>query len=396
MKRSFTFSSNSVRLSWKNWLVVIAILMGILYFLPRFWRRLERFDPSNKLAACSTDYRLPYNLSNDYWMFRRWSKYACSKYPVLIIGDSVIWGQYVTMEQTLSHYLNEQAGENVFANMGVDGTHPAAISGLVTYYGRTISDKGVILHLNPLWMTSRRYDLSVPRSRRPDIRFNHPRLIPQFIGKPACYRPSLAQRIGVAMERNISFFSWMSHIRTNYFENMDLQNWTMQNPYENPLKAITLEIPMPENRPKSKPVTWSERGVKKEDFPWVQVEESLQWSSFKRTIKTLRSRNNEVFVILGPYNPYILTEESLHRYNSMRNKIERWLEEEGISYISLSDLPSEYYADASHPLKEGYAKIAAELLGTEPFKRWLENWGRINGLFSLVSRLNFSKGQMGG
>jgi len=368
MKRSFIFSSNSIRLSWKNWIVVIAILIGILYFLPRFWQGLERFDPlTNELAARSTDYRLPYSLSNDYWIFKRWSKYACSKYPVLVIGDSVVWGQYVTMEQTLSHYLNERAGEDVFANMGVDGIHQAAMLGLVKYYGKAISNKRVILHFNPLWISSKKHDLSGEE----EFRFNHPRLVPQFIRKPDCYRPSLAQRVGVVAERSISFFSWASHIRTNYFENMDLRNWTIQNPYKNPLRAITLEIPVPENRPESKPVTWAERGMEKQDFPWVQVEDSFQWDSFKKVVEILRARKNGVFVILGPFNPYILTAESLQRYNIMKSEMERWLEGEGISYRSPSDLPSEYYADASHPLKEGYARIAEELFEMESFRKWV-------------------------
>jgi len=368
MRRSFIFSSNSIRLSWKSWIVVIAILTGIVYLLPKLWRGLEKFDPStDELAARSTDYRLPYSLSNDYWMFTRWSRYACSEYPILIIGDSVVWGQYVTMEQTLSHYLNERAGGNIFANMGVDGIHQAAMLGLVKYYGKAISNKRVILHLNPLWMSSKKHDLSDEE----EFRFNHPRLVPQFIRKPACYRPSLAQRAGVVAERNISFFSWVSHVRTNYFENMDLQNWTIQNPYRNPLGAITLVIPIPENRPKSKPVTWAERGMIKQDFPWVQVVESFQWNSFKKLIEILKATDNEVFVILGPFNPYVLTEESLSRYNDVKSKMEEWLEGEGVSYRSLSDLPSEYYADASHPLKEGYAKIAEELFEIESFRKWI-------------------------
>ncbi len=362
MKDSFIFSSNSIRLSWKNWLVVIVILAGILYLLPHVWLRLEKFDPS-------TGYRVPYILSDDYYMFKRWSKHACSKYPIVIVGDSVVWGQYVAMDRTLSHYLNERAGEDMFANMGVDGTHPAAILGLVKYYGKAVSNKGVILHLNPLWMSSKRHDLSGEE----EFRFNHPRLVPQFIGKPACYRPSLSQRIGVALERDVSLFSWTSHIKTNYFENMDLQNWTIQNPYKNPLKAVTLKIPTPENMPKSNPVTWSKRGMKKQNFPWVAVEESFQWDSFKKAIEILKARNNRVFVIIGPFNPYILTDESLSRYNDMKDKIKGWLKEEGISYRSLSDLPGEYYADASHPLKEGYAMIAEELFETESFRKWMRD-----------------------
>jgi hypothetical protein len=40
-------------------------------------------------------------------------------------------------------------------------------------------------------------------------------------------------------------------------------------------------------------------------------------------------------------------------------------------YTALSDLPSEYYADASHPLKEGYTKIAKELVKSELFGKWV-------------------------
>ena len=80
-----------------------------------------------------------------------------------------------------------------------------------------------------------------------------------------------------------------------------------------------------------------------------------------------------MFVILGPFNPYILTEESLNRYNSMKDNMERWLQRKGIIYCSVSDLPSEYYADASHPLKEGYAKIAEDLFKTESFREWMKN-----------------------
>jgi hypothetical protein len=146
----------------------------------------------------------------------------------------------------------------------------------------------------------------------------------------------------------------------------------MENPYKNPLKAITLKIPVPENKPKSKLVIWTERGGQKQNFPWVQPGRSFQWSSFKRAVKILKARDNSVFIVLGPFNPYILTDESLDRYNGIKKEMENWLAEEGISYKSASDLPSEYYADASHPLKEGYARIAGELFMDESFQKWMD------------------------
>ena len=103
---------------------------------------------------------------------------------------------------------------------------------------------------------------------------------------------------------------------------------------------------------------------------------SLSTFSFKKAIEILKSRNNKVFLLLGPFNPYILTEESLRPYNNIKDKMETWLEENEISYYSVLDLPSEYYAGASHPLKEAYAKIAGELFETEPFRKWMKNLKR--------------------
>ncbi len=327
-----------------------------------FWSALEKFNPS-------PDYRLPYRLSDDYWMFTRMCKYDCSNFPAIIIGDSFIWGQYVTNKQTLSNALNILCGENLFANMGIDGLHPAAMAGLIKYYGKDITDKGVILHLNPLWMTSKKHDLQ----GKEEFRFNHPGLVPQFIPDLACYKPSLAGRIGIIAERNISFFSWIKHIRNVYFENMDIQNWSLQNPYTNPLDVFTPGTPQSENKPRSKPVPWTEQGMKKQNFPWVVPEESFQWSSFKKSIEILRTRNNDVFIIIGPFNPYILSDNSLKRYNVIRSKIEKWLKENNTGYYSVPDLPGELYPDASHTLKEGYFKIAEELFKLESFKKWLKN-----------------------
>jgi hypothetical protein len=300
-------------------------------------------------------------------MFKRWSKYACSNFPALIIGDSVIWGHYVTMKGTLSHHLNELMGTKTFANMGVDGLHPAAMVGLLRYYGRSIRNKNVILHLNLLWMTSKKHDLS----GKEEFRFNHPRLIPQFIPRITCYRAPIGRRLSAVLERHIPFLTWSRHLRIVYFENMDIQSWTMQYPYSNPLKAITLKLPAPEKDPPSRPVPWFKRGMRRQDFPWVDVTESFQWRSFLKLIDILEERGNRVFVLIGPFNPYILTEESLKRYDGVRREMGRQLREKGVDFLSFPSLPSEYYADASHPLKEGYRRMAEELLDVEPFRRWL-------------------------
>ena len=335
--------------------------MCIGALVPRVWGALEDFAPG-------PDYRLPYALSDDYWMFTRWSEYASESYEVVLMGDSVVWGQYVAPNGTLSHHLNRLAGRELFANLGVDGLHPAAMEGLIRHYGGSLSGKAVILYLNAMWLRSDRHDLR----RAEEVQLNHPRLMPQFDAGLVGYRESLTQRLGIACERNAAFLGWVGHVKNVYFENMDIQGWTMQNPYRSPLDAITFQIPGPEDRPRSRPVPWNDRGIGEEDLAWPSPKGSFQWHCFKRTVETLRSRGNQVFVLVGPYNPHVLTRESLDRYHGARHSVDAWLSSNGVRYHSISDLPSEWYADASHPLEAGYQEIGRALHGSSAFSGWMD------------------------
>ena len=107
-KTKVAFGSNAIRLSCGQWIAVGVIVAALFCLTPSHWERMERFDPG-------PDYRIPYELSNDYWLFSRWCRSACSRPSTLIIGDSVVWGQYVAEDQTLSHYLSELAGGDPFA-----------------------------------------------------------------------------------------------------------------------------------------------------------------------------------------------------------------------------------------------------------------------------------------
>src|SRR5438034_10176542 len=92
--------SNAVRLTGWQWLGVGLFAVVLLIFAPSAWRYFERFEPD-------ADYRMPHELSNDYWLFERWAGLAAAQYDTLLLGDSVVWGEYVTPTETLSHYLNE-------------------------------------------------------------------------------------------------------------------------------------------------------------------------------------------------------------------------------------------------------------------------------------------------
>ena len=125
--RSAIAFSNGIRLTGREWLGLGLFAVVLLVFAPSLWHRTETF-------ALEPDYRIPHDLSNDYWLYERYAGLAADHYDTLLIGDSVIWGEYVTRQETLSHYLNELAGQERYANLGLDGAHPLALGGLVEFY----------------------------------------------------------------------------------------------------------------------------------------------------------------------------------------------------------------------------------------------------------------------
>ena len=97
------YASNNVRLSLGEWLVVAAIAAVVLAITPGRWHALEPFSPEE-------DYRVPYALSEDYYHYERYSRLAASTADVLVVGDSVVWGEYVLPGETLADYLDKALG----------------------------------------------------------------------------------------------------------------------------------------------------------------------------------------------------------------------------------------------------------------------------------------------
>jgi len=356
-KSEVPFSSNCVRLSGYEWIFVGIVASALFCFGPTLWERMEKFEPE-------TDCRMPYELSSDYWLYSRYCRWATTKYETLVIGDSVIWGHYVPQHNTLSHYLNEIAGRNQFANLGVDGIHPVALAGLLRYYGRDISAKNIILHFNPLWMSSPKHDLQIKKEHH----FNHPKLVPQFIPNIPCYKALYSKKISTVIERYVPFLNWASHLNITYFQSMDTPMWTLEHPYKNPLEAVTFQLPTSDNYDKSRLTSQSGRGTARDATQWVELQISLQWSFFRQSVELLKARGNRVFVLVGPFNEHMLKGQSIEIYRKMKSKIEDWLQQNNIAYYMPATLPSEWYVDASHPMSEGYAMLAKQLFENESFR----------------------------
>src|SRR4051812_30409153 len=94
---------NAMRLNARHWFAVAILVAIVLLGTPWLWKRIQCFDTG-------PDYRIPYALSRDYWLYERRLERTAST-NVVLIGDSVIWGEYVRPDGTLSHFLSEQSGQ---------------------------------------------------------------------------------------------------------------------------------------------------------------------------------------------------------------------------------------------------------------------------------------------
>ena len=65
----------------KEWIIVAALVTGLCLGIPSVWQRIEALPPGR-------DYRIPYELSNDYWLYSRHCHHVCEQGKTLVIGDS--------------------------------------------------------------------------------------------------------------------------------------------------------------------------------------------------------------------------------------------------------------------------------------------------------------------
>ena len=365
-----------MRLTARQWLIVFAIVTLVLVVTPWIWKKVERFDTG-------PNYRIPYALSKDYWLYeRRLDRLAPT--DIVMIGDSVIWGEYVRADGTLPHFLGEQSGQpGRFVNAGVNGLFPLAFEGLVGDYAGAIRKRKVIVHLNLLWMSSPKADLSTTKEER----FNHADLVAQFVPRIPCYKADLNHRLSVAVERHCTFMQWANHLQVAYFGQKNVLAWTLDdeggslpelpNAYKNPLKQITLTVPPePASDPERGPAStrhkpWSVTGEGTTRFEWVVLEQSLQWAAFQRLVKLLQSRGNDVLVIVGPFNEHIMSAENRPAFRRLRDGAGEWLAQNQIAHVIPEALPSALCADASHPLTEGYRMLAERLARDTAFQKWM-------------------------
>ncbi|MBI1829811.1 MAG: hypothetical protein HYR84_00005, partial [Planctomycetes bacterium] len=304
--------SNAVRLTAGQWLGIAIFTIAFVVMAPLLWKRYEAFTPD-------PDYRIPHKLSQDYWLFERYADLAAREYDAVIFGDSVVWGEYVLRSETLAHYLNRQAGKPQFANLGLGAAHPVALAGLIEHYAGGVRENNVVLQCNPLWLSSPKADLQDPKFTG----FNHPDLVPQFWPALPPYevpwfpanpddKQKISQRLGVLVERRVPFNKWARHLQHACYGGEAMPSWTLKHPYDNPLEPLTRGLPPDDDGRRYEQRPWY-KDRKRQDFPWVDMEISLQWPALQRAVEILLRRGNRVYVVVGPLNEHMMTPASLTR-----------------------------------------------------------------------------------
>lgn len=364
MNRSSISNSNAQILTLREWAItgiLFVVLCTVIYI---GWFRWEKFEPGKNYRPRCWAERM-----SDYWSHFRWSKYAQKHNKVFLIGDSVIWGQEVDYDKTISAYLNRYYGKEIFANLGIDGLFQTGIRGLIKYYGKYYDN--IILQFSTYWLSDVNVDL------RGNIRrFRHPRLTPQFNPRIRYNNYKFNERLSYKIEHYLKIIPLVRHIIVNYYDNKSVAEWMIEHPYQNPLGAITFQAGEVMREKRGNGLNWEERKFPLRDIQFIPLEESVQWECFKDTIDMLESRRIGCFVLLGPYNPYLLTPKSRARLYALLKEVKHYLDRHNISYFEAGAniLPSKTIADGpAHLLNEGHDILAQEMLQDTLFKEWLAN-----------------------
>lgn len=308
------------------------------------------------------NYRIPYPMGENYYLFRHYTSTLSGTDKILFFGDSVIWGHYADTENTLTAQLNRLHCTDRFANMGIDGIHPAALYGLVKKYSGSIKNRDIVAGVNLLWMSSPRHDLSGGINNE----INHKKLLPQLSRTIPAYGAGLEERISSFLNRELKFFTWVNHIKMSSFADSSFYRWTLDNPRRNISeffkgRDLTYTVPAPMRQSRA-PL---------QNVEWVGPEDSIQWYYMKKTLTLLTQKNNRITAYITPYNIHSLTPESRARYLEIIKIIISELEAEGITCITGKTPEQQYFADASHTGEEGYVILAEELLQNKKFNSLL-------------------------
>jgi hypothetical protein len=349
------FERPALDLTLREWLVVGLLVTLLLAAAPQIPFR-------GRAPLVERDYRIPYALSNRYELYRRYTTLSTAQFPTLLIGDSVVWGQCARRHDTLAHHLNDLVKQPRFANAGLDGMHPLALAELLEYHAPAVANTRVILQFDPLWLMQE--GPSSPHSR--GVLYNRPDLIPRLAAHFEGPFREAASLSWSHLMKNSPLKEWGERLADT---RVDFLAWSLDHPYESPLRAISAALPPSEDSHPQRLVAWDQRPVSLVVTRFDPLDLDIQWIAFLRVVSLLEGRGNEVLVLLGPMNEHMMAPETLRAYLKLKAEMSESLRAKGVRFFVPSVLPSHHYGDICHPLGPGYAELARELLQKE--SAWL-------------------------
>jgi len=346
-------AANALQLSPREWLFTALGVLALLVAFPAYRARI-------KSPTLESDYRVPYALTRHHDLYERYSTLAASRFDVFLVGDSVVWGQFADRDGTLAHHLNALAGSDRFANLGLDGMHPIALSLLLEQSAPGLVGKEIVLQCDPLWYISTGRKLT-----RGELLVNQPGLGPQSGPGLSAFEERVPKLLATVLVDAPRLRSWSRQVEQFFYERLDILAWTLDHPYENPFKTISFNLPPPEKRPPPMRMS-AHRTRDSQDAGWDRLGDSPQWLAFAHLVEILEGRGNRVFILVGPMNEDLLTPRSRAAYQEVKREIAAWCRGKNLAHAVPEPLPFDLYADVCHPTGPGYAELARRLRRDHP------------------------------
>jgi len=215
------------------------------------------------------------------------------------------------------------------------------------------------------------------------------------LAHPPAYEAGFESRCSQVVVRTVPFFQWVGHLKAKsvYYNKLaakaqrkkDAQAATVGDvdadvdaeprivdDHPKPFDAFFEAVPAPQDKWHSPPAPWDEDGQSARRFDWVTPEQSYQWRCFQQMVLELRSQDCRVLVLVCPFNTHMVKPESQAGYERWSAAAREWLEGQKVTWYAPPTLPSEEYADASHPLPEGYDRMALGLANSSVFQTFMK------------------------
>ncbi len=87
----------------------------------------------------------------------------------------------------------------------------------------------------------------------------------------------------------------------------------------------------------------------------------------------MHGKDDRLLVVIGPFNEHLLIGQSVDTFAKIKQEMQAELAAQQIACVVPPVLPTEVYADASHPLAAGYERLSRQLLADPAFGTWFRS-----------------------